>query len=158
MIRIARRRGGFTLAELLVALAVGLAVVQIAFASFFIVRKYVNRIQRLEAAANLLQTAVTWYGFKGGSSPPEELVWVGTDYDGVDPANYEGRVGEAKIRRMPQRIIGNLTVDGSGNGHLVIYDLSNEAKAARARGEKRGITGYEAATPDPIILAEMDLK
>ncbi len=146
---------GFTLVELLVSLAVGLVVVQIAFASFFIVRKYVNRIQRLEAATNILQAAVTWYGFNGAASPPPELTWVSGDYS-VDIGAFTP-IGEDKIRRMPHRIIGNL----DSSGHLVIYDLSSAAWGAKQALDKRGITGWERLTPnspDPRYLAEVQLK
>lgn len=50
-------RRGFTLVELLVAMAIGLVVVQIAFASFVVSAKFIQRIRRLDAANQALQAA-----------------------------------------------------------------------------------------------------
>lgn len=152
-IRIRGGQGAFTLIELLVALAVGMLVVQMAFASFFIVRKYVNRIQRLDAASKMLQTAVSWYGFNGAAAPPAELQWLaGVDY--VSSPMVASPAGELKIRRLPHRIIAHL----APTGKLTMYDLSSAAREAFNIGETRGITGWQASpTPDPRLLAEIDL-
>ena len=150
-----RFRSAFTLTELLVALAVGMVVVQIAFASFFIVRKYVNRIQRLEAATNLVQAAVTWYGFNSTTALPNELKWVpGVDYPGIN-WDAPSAIGTEKARSMPQRIVCNID---ETTGVLKMYDLSRDAQAAKDRNEQRGITGYLASPADPRILAEIQLQ
>lgn len=53
-------RGGYTLVEMLVALAVGMAVMQVAFASFFFIQKFVQKIDRLDAMNQVAQAAVLW--------------------------------------------------------------------------------------------------
>jgi len=75
------RTSGFTLTELLVALAIGMMVVQVAFSSFIMVQKFINRIQRMEAASKVLQGAIIWYIHNGDLStyPVELTAPVGTD-------------------------------------------------------------------------------
>lgn len=53
-------RRGFTLVELLVSLAVGMLVVQVAFISFFFIHKYIRRIERVDASNQTAQAAVLW--------------------------------------------------------------------------------------------------
>ena len=55
-----RNQCAFTLVEMLVATAVGMLVVQIAFTSFFFIQKYVRRIERIEATNQVAQTALLW--------------------------------------------------------------------------------------------------
>ncbi len=149
-------RKGFTLIELLVALGVGMVVIQMAFASFFVVQKYVNRIQRLGAASQTLQAAITWHGYKNFTTFPVELQLVAVDDYAPGDVSSLTDAGEKKVRRMPYRII----VANSG-GKLVLYDLSNEAKAAKANGDKYGITGWlysgDPVIGDPRVLAEITL-
>ncbi|MBN8527128.1 MAG: type II secretion system protein [Planctomycetes bacterium] len=51
---------GYTLVEMLVALAVGMAVMQIAFASFFFIQKFVRKIERVDGFNQVAQAAVLW--------------------------------------------------------------------------------------------------
>lgn len=53
-------RRGFTLTEMLVATAVGMAVVQVAFTSFVFIHKYVRRIERIDATNQVAQAALLW--------------------------------------------------------------------------------------------------
>jgi hypothetical protein len=55
-----RHRSAFTLVELLVALAVGMLVIQIAFIAFFFIQKYIRRIERIDAMNLVAQSAVLW--------------------------------------------------------------------------------------------------
>lgn len=51
---------GYTLVEMLVALAVGMAVMQIAFASFFFIQKFVRQIERIDGLNQVAQATVLW--------------------------------------------------------------------------------------------------
>ena len=55
-----RHRSAFTLVELLVALAVGMLVIQIAFIAFFFIQKYIRRIERIDAWNLAVQSSVLW--------------------------------------------------------------------------------------------------
>lgn len=55
-----RQRRGYTLVEMLVALGVGMVVMQIAFTSFFFIQKFVRRIDRVDGMNQVAQAAVLW--------------------------------------------------------------------------------------------------
>lgn len=55
-----RQRHGYTLIEMLIALGVGMVVMQIAFTSFFFIQKFVRRIDRVDGMNQVAQAAVLW--------------------------------------------------------------------------------------------------
>lgn len=156
-------RSAFTLTEMLIALAVGLVIIQIAFASFFMVQKYVNRIQRLEAATQTLQAAVIWQTFhKLGSSAPATNKNFPVALIGPDPATPRSSWTAAekdRVAKAPQRIMIFRQPANVPNASITLYDYSQAAEKAFLDNEKIGITGYDRPTgpKDPRILAEIVL-
>lgn len=53
-------RRGYTLTEMLVALGVGMVVMQIAFTSFFFIQKFVRKIDRVDGMNQVAQSAILW--------------------------------------------------------------------------------------------------
>lgn len=51
---------GFTLTEMLVALAVGMFILNIAFASFFFTQKFMRKIEVITAKNNCAQSMIAW--------------------------------------------------------------------------------------------------
>jgi prepilin-type N-terminal cleavage/methylation domain-containing protein len=147
----APRRSGFTLVEILVAMGIGLVIIQIAFASFVIVQKYVNRIQRLDAANKMLQSVIVWHGYRNFKTYPDALKLLPGDYTGNFTDNKDiftlKPLGANKVRRMPHKIIVLPTTTG-----FALLDLSKEAEESFAERNSAGVTGW-IATIDPITGA-----
>lgn len=92
-----RSHRGFTLTEMLVATAVGMAVVQMAFTSFIFIQKYIRRIERISATNQVAQSALMWSISKptlmGADFPNGEIVnkigCVTPGLHAVHPDHYE---------------------------------------------------------------------
>jgi hypothetical protein len=84
-----RPRCGYTLTEMLVALGVGMVVMQIAFTSFFFIQKFVRRIDRVDGMNQVAQAAVLWSigkPTKVANFPRgEQISRVGVPLDGAGP-------------------------------------------------------------------------
>ncbi len=98
-----QQRRGYTLTEMLVALGVGMVVMQIAFTSFFFIQKFVRRIDRVDGMNQVAQAAVLWTIGKPSKATlyprGAQISQVGVPLDadvspakGVDPDTVNHRV------------------------------------------------------------------